>query len=432
MDNDYLMKNIQESAELYAKRRRREPDPSVTDFAKRMIARLRNPKASTSDPSDTSVHPRDYQNRNQAMEGDLSADNSDDDAPIFADNDDADDDAADADDDLPEYASDTDNLDDDSADDVVYVNPFDDIGDDQNRVKMDEFERIMLLLLYQARFNGTNIATEKMARLINGLQEPVNPCLRCRTCSCRTKPAKPKPLFSSSRWDTLIKQVPRPFNPTIRKYFYGNCGELVKVKDLNESATCKHRHEECTILPRDKLKSGQNAKFFCYVSLRAWLRHQIPVLYDKLKFFDQDEEKEAKVFHDLSDCDRYKHLATPADGVPVITLTLAWDGVSYSEDASKTMWPLCAYINELPYSVRINNPMVIAVQAGKHKPTSDIMLRPLIGELEKLNITPIEIEIKEGIFQSFRVRLLLILADAPARAQTLNCNQFNAYNGINL
>ena len=128
----------------------------------------------------------------------------------------------------------------------------------------------------------------------------------------------------------------------------------------------------------------------------------------------------------------------------ILTLTVTWDGVAITEDGKKSMWPLCCYLNELPFQDRINNAMLIALHSGKSKPKSDIMLKPMVDELlqfdlgqdlldksERSLITrkPLSITI-DGVDKLFLVKLLLFIADAPARALVLNMNGHNSYQSM--
>lgn len=321
--------------------------------------------------------------------------------------DDNDDDDTGYEDELPIYLPPSDNKD----DDVVEVTQLADGEYEARSVYMSESEKILALFLHQSRFKTFNIATEDIVQMFNDFSGGK--------------------MFTYSDWDTLKKKVPNAFLPIINKYFYANCGELVgPVVDLNQMATCKHGHESCRILPRTEMRSDCNtSSYFCYVTLDDWLRHQLPLVYDRLKLKkkkeatakkDQQENKpQIGFYHDLSSCDLYQKLVTSKDGVEVLTLTLTWDGVAYTKD-NQTMWPVVGYINELPFQYRINNPMVVAVHAGKSKPKSDIMLRPLVDELEEFDSKPLSITIN-GEDKKFYIRLLLFIADAPARAALLNC-----------
>lgn len=296
---------------------------------------------------------------------------------------------------------------DDDGKDVTCINPFDEVDDkDYRRVQMNESERIMIMLLLQGRFDTPNNCTEISCKVINDFG------------------AK---MFSTTDWDTLTKRVPNSFCPDISKYFYSNCGELIgPVLDMSKSATCKYGHSSCRITPNQKTSETDCSKYFCYVSLGDSLLHQIPVIHDKLLI--NRRGRKTKYFHDLHCSDKYQSLtATKDDSVTILTITLTWDGVAYNKN-QKSMWPLVAFLNELPFTDRINNPMLIALHSGETKPESDIMLRPLVDELLKFEVEPLSVMIGEKM-HFFKVRLYLVIADAPARAMILNCNQHNSYYG---
>src|SRR5699024_5503367 len=136
-------------------------------------------------------------------------------------------------------------------------------------------------------------------------------------------------------------------------------------------------------------------------------------------------QRQARMHHDLADTLHYRKLVESPDGIPVLTLTLGWDGAVFTNDSSRSMWPLIAYLNELPYNKRITNPMLIAVDSNPISPDNDLMFRPLVDELVKFEKTPLEVKVN-GELKKFYVKLHLIIADAPARAKILN---FNNYNG---
>ena len=95
-------------------------------------------------------------------------------------------------DDLPYCLDDDDN-------NVVPLNPFDDIVDDDLRsVEMNESERIMITLLKQARFNRTNAEVEQDVIDMNDFG----------FVSSHGRPVKP---FSCTSWKTLTKKVPNEF-----------------------------------------------------------------------------------------------------------------------------------------------------------------------------------------------------------------------------
>ncbi|KAH7644880.1 hypothetical protein HUG17_0418 [Dermatophagoides farinae] len=271
------------------------------------------------------------------------------------------------DDDLQKYASDSD----DGDDEIVHQESTIEFENFSRRIEMNEMERIMIILLHQARFNTTNKEIEIFSKSLNNMAY--------RHC-CTTGG---EPIVSCSDWDTIITKVPNSFTPTIYKYFYSQCGDIIgPVNELNIPTTCCYSHESCRIIPSQKMKSDSS----------SFLLHPSPK--------------------------RYRQLVTSSSScsIPTLTLTLTWDGVAYTNDGSQSMWPLCAYLNELPFQERINNPMLIALHSGSCKPSSDIVIKPLVDELVSLSTDPIIIDVDA-------------IADAPARAVLLNSTQFNGYYG---
>lgn len=308
------------------------------------------------------------------------------------------------------YLSDTDSEDDG---DILCLDSVS-APNETRRNEMNESERIMTILLHQARFNCSNKEIELFSRTINNMAY--------RSCCALSE----SPLINYSDWDAMIKKVTNAFLPIIEKFFYSKCGNLIgPITDLNSRSTCTENHDTCFILPKIEMKRD-SASYFCSISLASWLTHLIPSVYPKLRL---KRSRESKFYHDLSTATRYSELVPfISENDFILTLTVTWDGVAFTKDSSQSMWPLCAFLNELPYNERINNPLVLAIYSGNGKPKSDLMLRPLVDELVLFEKNPLTLTI-DGKEFNFYIKLLLIIADAPARAVILNCSQFNSYFG---
>ena len=209
---------------------------------------------------------------------------------------------------------------------------------------------------------------------------------------------------------------------------------------MSKTMTCSKGCEGCEIIPQavfdDVSDELESPKYFCSISLIAWIKHQVSLHYSKLRMSNRHRGNRF-YYHDLSCARRYQEIVTPLEDAETLTVTVTWDGVVYTKDNAKTMWPLVAYLNELPFQDRINNPMLLALHAGRSKPKNDIMLKPMVEELlsfdlgqeDLANVKPLEIEIG-GVLKKFYIKLLLFLADAPARAVVLNCSGHTAYEGM--
>lgn len=287
-------------------------------------------------------------------------------------------------------------------DDIIPIEEFDFNESQRRPTKMDLTEKVMCVLLHQARFNTSNREVEKIVNLFNSMGG-----------------AEKIPWTD---WDTLINKVPNKFLPTMHKYFYTSCetceGLFGPISDTSvNNVTCVH---------------GQGTSgFFIYIKVSDWLRHIITLRYDEI--IKNVTQRANRFIHDLPDTLHYRNLTKPsADGIPIVTLTIGWDGVAFTNDSSRSMWPLVAYLNELNFQDRITNPMLLAIDSNANSPKDDLMFRPLIDELISLEKNPIKVYIND-VEKLFYVKLLLIIADAPARAKILNFNNHNGiYGKINL
>lgn len=273
-----------------------------------------------------------------------------------------------------------------------------------NSTVMSKTERYLATLLHQAYFNQSNEELQKMLKLINSVS--------------RHNPDDP-PLMETTNLNSMLNKIPELFKPTFHKYFYSSCGSLIgPISNVNIPATCAQACADCQIIPRKVMYGSEACDYFVYISLREWLSYLVPLFYDTLRLSSNASSRAPS--HDLYSGSRYRELTLKPN---TLTLTIAWDGV----DCSRSMWPLVCYLNELPFSKRIVNPMLIAVQYSAKKPKGDLMLQPLIDELVELEDNPIFIEIR-GRPTPFYVKLLLVIADAPARATLLRMSGHNSYN----
>lgn len=76
--------------------------------------------------------------------------------------------------------------------------------------------------------------------------------------------------------------------------------------------------------------------------------------------------------------------------------------------------------------------MLLALHAGSQNPSSSAIFKLLITELVEYDRKPLQIEFPNGRYERLYVRLLLTIADAPARADLLNHKAHNALYGCHL
>lgn len=126
------------------------------------------------------------------------------------------------------------------------------------------------------------------------------------------------------------------------KYFYCSCGLIGPIKPADFNSTkeffCKSKCR--SIVP--KVVNDDN--YFCYSSIRIQLEAMLPVIYSKLRF-DPPISSNGSL-RDIVNGEAYQKLAGPGR----IVLTIGWDGVETK--TNKSVWPLFAFICELPLNMR--------------------------------------------------------------------------------
>ena len=308
------------------------------------------------------------------------------------------------------------NVSEDFFTDVSMTNKDDSSSEDDSDSDEDELisdhEIYILLLMIQERHQLSNVAVSDIAQLLNI-------------------------LIGEKRFVTsfeAIKKYSKIFTTNVKKHFYlpeSPCGITGVVEDLNLPTSCDASCGYCEIIiPQNSISIQGSASYFCSVELNDWLRYMIPLFYDKMSF-NPDFQKKTKIC-DVKSADEYERLFNYGEMLnkqnntnhKAITISLGFDGVVYTKDNSSSLWPIVAYINELPFDLRQKNGFVLSLHAGKKKPQKEIF-KPLVDELLFYNHHPLTIDIN-GEQINFNIRLLSIIADAPARSDCLNIKQYNS------
>jgi hypothetical protein len=109
------------------------------------------------------------------------------------------------------------------------------------------------------------------------------------------------------------------------------------------------------------------------------------------------------------------------------TATFSTDGVRYSKSSNKEFWPVTVTINELNVFLK---PSFMALTAlwSDSKPKPETFLLPFVQEAQKLDREGFT-WVRNGISHVSRVRFIIGVLDAPARAMIANVNQFNGEYG---
>lgn len=233
--------------------------------------------------------------------------------------------------------------------------------------------------------------------------------------------------------------LPDPLNPSkylflkkfsdiaqLLTYYY--CTKCISLLDFEgrqsiDCPNCQYRNTE-SVLKR-------NGNFFIYIPLKEQLQQLLS----------------SSVFHKLRrTCCNNNLLSDVTNGkvyqsmvenqiISDFDITLQWnaDGVDTFKSSKLSMCPIQIAINELPYRVRKDNILLVALWCGSTKPVLDIFLKPFVDELRDLHEHGIDClppNLNEAV--NIKVHAILSPVDSVARCSLQNITQFNGKFGCSL
>jgi hypothetical protein len=97
-------------------------------------------------------------------------------------------------------------------------------------------------------------------------------------------------------------------------------------------------------------------------------------------------------------------------------------------------WPLMCLVSELPPAARFNvdNMILAGIWCGRSKPIIDVFVKQFVDEIQKLSSEGITVTLGNGEMVSWKVQVLQLVADLPAKAQLLNQIQYNGTHGCSV
>ena len=178
----------------------------------------------------------------------------------------------------------------------------------------------------------------------------------------------------------------------------------------------------------DENESIKNGNYFIYIPLQQ----QIVRLLSNHKIFphltnrDLDAIVSSKTVNDVTTSALYKELIVK-HGLNPNDVSLTWntDGIPIFNSSNFSIWPLQAFVNELPPHLRGKNILLLGLWFGQ-KPVMNTFLKPFVEECRKLESSGFTFG-NEVLPR--KVFALLLSADSPARAIVRNVKQFNGQYG---
>ena len=162
------------------------------------------------------------------------------------------------------------------------------------------------------------------------------------------------------------------------------------------------------------------------------LQQQITTLLSNTKLYSHLTNRNLEIstnsstVADVTTSALYKQLITK-QGLSSNDMSLTWntDGIPVFNSSNFSIWPLQAFVNELPPHLRAKNILLLGLWFGK-KPCMNVFLKPFVDECRRLE--------RDGFVfgqeaQPGRIFSPLLSADAPARAIVRNVTQFNGEHG---
>ncbi|XP_028416230.1 uncharacterized protein LOC114540149 [Dendronephthya gigantea] len=206
------------------------------------------------------------------------------------------------------------------------------------------------------------------------------------------------------------------------KHFYcSNCSSyLGKNTAITLCKSCDSPFNEA-----DSIKKGD---YFVYIPLQKQIETTLSnaKLHTHLTNRKIEDSINSSVVSDITTSALYKELISEHSfSSNDISLTWNTDGIPVFNSSNFSIWPLQAFINELPSHLRSKNILLLGLWFGQ-KPNMNIFLIPFVEECRKLET---EGFVFGNELHRRRVFALLLSADSPARAIVRNVKQFNGEYG---
>lgn len=234
-----------------------------------------------------------------------------------------------------------------------------------------------------------------------------------------------RPIIPDTRY--LIDKL---FNPLNSVTFHALCPEcgidigIFKRSDLSKHCslcninvdvkTPMYKEFFVTLDPSTKIKSllETNSTYYSYVMNSRQTDNILRDIYDGKNYRKFVESLE------LSDRNNFVSATFNTDGAPLF------------ESSAYSIWPIYMMLNELPFSVRSSELIVVGLWFGKSKPNMNIFLKPFVDDMNRLSKDGVKCNIdnEESLIKVF---CLTCCVDSIARAPMQGLTQFNGKYGCN-
>uniref|UniRef100_A0A1X7UUJ2 Transposase domain-containing protein n=1 Tax=Amphimedon queenslandica TaxID=400682 RepID=A0A1X7UUJ2_AMPQE len=275
---------------------------------------------------------------------------------------------------------------------------------DQSAYHMDDD---LLLPLYpdsQISICGAILAIMSFKRECRLPFSTINRLLVLLKLLCPTDSKLPKSVYM------LRKMFKSHHCTTVKKYFCSQC-----KKECNRSDSCSN--DDCnSCLENDTfIKLDLQKQFKAILS-----RHWNDINYIKRDIADANISAATFLNYDK------EYFCCP-ENVGVILNT---DGISIFRSSKVSVWPIYLEVANFPPPIRfrIDNTIICGLWVGQSKPEMDIVMGPILKEIDELNMLGFSFSSPDGV-KTVRAKLLFGVFDLVAKSKVLNMNQFNGNYG---
>ncbi|CAG5093233.1 Protein of unknown function, partial [Cotesia congregata] len=202
-------------------------------------------------------------------------------------------------------------------------------------------------------------------------------------------------------------------------------------KALNRDDTLITSHLYCGIC-KEHLGIGKKPLMNLNLTSQLSELFKVPDIEKSLSYRFTREKKDLSAIEDIFDGQVYKDLCLPGnflDNPLNFSLTINTDGCQVAKSSKASAWPVYLQINELPPHLRKKHMLLAGVFVDLCHPSLNLLLRPIVTEIQELNKTGIDWKTSEGRKVKSKFVVTTCSVDSPARSLIMRMKQFNGYNG---
>ena len=236
---------------------------------------------------------------------------------------------------------------------------------------------------------------------------------------------------TSSLTDDLLKVIQSimpGFLPKNRYFLF----KFIQDKEYKTHYVCKNCYNylgpnpEITCQCSAEIDKNDLYKNYMYI-LTVDLKFSITQLCLHTEFLKHIDKRNKRGLQTGKLYSRYKDFLS--EGNYNLTLTFGTDGGLVHKSKSKmSLWPIFITVNELPPEKQATYMMLHSLWFGA-KPNPGAFFHPLINEINEINEHGLNVTLKNGEMVTIKLRVLMGIMDAPARAHMQNIKQFNGIFG---